>query len=143
MRLSWAPWEFPSPQQYEAQFRIATPGREFQQAYKGPKTSCTIPINVYTNPYEARVRSWSTCTVNGLEEQLWSSYATSGQCQCREKDKRLEAERQREGSPEDEEEGKLAGKESWFSGRSFGVVVFILLSVLTLVLAFIMGQYAL
>lgn len=97
---------------------------------------------MYTSPYEARVRSWASCTVNGQEEQLWSSYGTSGHCQCKKKEEKVEDSKKC--SAEDEEEKEISvGKESWLSGRSFGIVVFVVLSALTLVFAFIMGQYAL
>lgn len=114
-----------------------------QQAYKGPNTSCTIPITVYTSAYEARVRSWSTCTVNGLEEQLWSNYGTSGQCHCKKREEKIEKTEGEKGSTEGEGEKEELEKASWMSGRSFGIVVFVVLSVLTLIFAFAMGQYAL
>ena len=117
--------------------------------YKGPGTSCQVPIAAFSSPYEARVRCSTTCTVNDLEEQLWSGHSSSVQCVCTKKNKEQQPEvdgvlRGQKG-PSSAAEGKdkiaVKSKEP-LSVQAWGIIVFVGLSILTLILAFVLGQYA-
>ena len=113
--------------------------------YKGSNTSCQIPITSFSSPYEARVRCSTTCVVNDVEEQLWSNHSSTVQCVCTKREK----ERPELGGVEDEEgqssaEGgnKAFGAKEPLSVQAWGVIIFVGLSVVTLILAFVLGQYA-
>ena len=122
------------------------------QVYKGPGTSCQVPINAFSSPYEARVRCSTTCTVNDLEEQLWSGHSSTVQCVCVKKSKEQLTEVDgvpRGGGGEGQSltaDGKVnkTGKSSKepLSVQAWGIIVFVVLSVITLVLAFALGKYA-
>lgn len=113
--------------------------------YKGSNTSCQIPITSFSSSYEARVRCSTTCVVNDVEEQLWSNHSSAVQCVCTKRDK----ERPELGGVQDEGgqssatgSDKAAGAKEPLSVQAWGVIIFVLLSVLTLILAFGLGQYA-
>ena len=118
------------------------------QVYKGPGTSCQVPITAFSSPYEARVRCSTTCMVNDLEEQLWSGHSSSVQCVCTKKNKEQQPEVdgvQKGG----EGQGSVAGGKDKIvkikeplSVQAWGIIVFVVLSVITLILAFVLGQYA-
>ena len=115
------------------------------QVYKGPNTSCQIPITVFSSPYEARVRCCTTCTVNGLEEQLWSGNSSSVQCVCVGKTKEkpgTDGIVEGEGRSSTEGGNITAKRKEPLSVQAWGVIVFVVLSVITLILAFLLGQYA-
>lgn len=110
--------------------------------YKGSNTSCQIPITSFSSPYEGRVRCSSTCVVNDVEEQLWSNHSSAVQCVCTKREK----ERPKLGGVEDEKgqdsSNEVAGTKESLSAKVWGVIIFVVLSVLTLILAFVLGQYA-
>lgn len=106
------------------------------QAFKGAAASCTIPIRVYDSAHEARVRGAITCEVNGREEVVWGSYCRTVECVCRrEEEEKVEETKSTVGTPVPE-------KRTLLSGRQLGMLVFLLLSLLTVVLALLLGQYA-
>ena len=119
--------------------------------YKGPGTSCQVPIAAFSSPYEARVRCSTTCIVNDLEEQLWSGHSSSVQCVCTKKNK--EQQPKVDGVPRGYQEGQgsvAEGKDKTavkskepLSVQAWGIIVFVALSIITLILAFVLGQYAL
>ena len=119
------------------------------QVYKGPGTSCHVPIAAFSSPYEARVRCSTTCMVNDLEEQLWSGHSSSVQCVCTKRNKEEPAEAdgvprgggEGQGSVADGKDKPGKSKEP-LSVQAWGVIVFVVLSVITLILAFVLGQYA-
>ena len=115
------------------------------QVYKGPKTSCQIPITSFSSPYEARVRCCTTCVVNDLEEQQWSTFSPSVQCTCSKKKTEDIPDRGGattvEGQSSAEGDGKMVQKKEPFSAQTLAIIVFIVLSIITLILAFILGQY--
>ena len=113
--------------------------------YKGSNTSCQIPIASFSSPYEGRVRCSTTCVVNDVEEQLWSNHSSAVQCVCMKREKEIPEP----GGVEDEKgqgsaEGsdKAAGAKEPLSVKAWGVIIFVVLSVLTLILAFVLGRYA-
>lgn len=90
--------------------------------------------------------------VNDLEEQLWSGHSSTVQCVCTKKSKEQPAEadevprgggREGQGSAADGKADKT-GKSSNgpLSVQAWGIIVFVVLSVITLILAFVLGQYA-
>ena len=118
------------------------------QVYKGPGTSCQVPITAFSSLYEARVRCSTTCMVNDLEEQLWSGHSSSVQCVCTKKNKEQQAEvdgvprgGEGQGSVADGKDKTVKIKEP-LSVQAWGIIVFVVLSVITLILAFVLGQYA-
>lgn len=89
--------------------------------------------------------------VNDLEEQLWSGHSSSIQCVCTKKNN-TEQLAEVDGVPRGgggEGQGLVAdGKDKTvkskepLSVQAWGVIVFVVLSVITLILAFVLGQYA-
>lgn len=124
----------------------------YMQVYKGPGTSCHVPITAFSSPYEARVRCSTTCMVNELEEQLWSGHSSSVQCVCTKKnntEQLAEVDGVPRGGGGGEGQGSMAdGKDKTvkskepLSVQAWGVIVFVVLSIITLILAFVLGQYA-
>jgi len=88
--------------------------------------------------YEARVRSCSTCSVNGRKEQLWSPYSNSIVCRWEEAVPKAEPKKDDKEVEEKVETNKV--KSSFFTGRTLGVVVLVLITLLTLALAVVLGQ---
>ena len=107
------------------------------QVFKGTAASCTIPIRAHGATHEARVRGALSCEVNGREEVIWGGYCQPVECVCRK-----EKEEEKEEPVGDEEEVPARKTERvWLSGRQRGMLVFVLLSLLTLVLALLLGLY--
>jgi hypothetical protein len=88
--------------------------------------------------------------VNDLEEQLWSGHSSSVQCVCTKKSKEQPTEA--DGQPRGGGEGQgsaadgradKTGKRSKepLSVQAWGAIIFVVLSVITLILAFVVGQY--
>ena len=78
--------------------------------------------------------------MNGREEVVWGSYCQPVECVCR---KEEEEEKVKEGPVGDEVEvPDRETKRVWLSGRQRGMLVFALLSLLTLVLALLLGLYS-
>ena len=86
--------------------------------------------------------------VNDLEEQLWSGHGSSVQCVCTKKNK--EQQTDIDGVPRggdgqglvvDGKDKTVKHKEP-LSVQTWGIIVFVVLSVITLILAFVLGQYA-
>lgn len=88
------------------------------------------------------MRAAASCKVNGRDEVLWSNYSTHAQCAC----KKLEEEVGVAG--EDASPASSTGVEvgvterSSLTSRQKSMIVLVVVSLLTLLLAFIMGQYA-
>ena len=101
-----------------------------------PSNGTSSGRSTTTLVYEARVRSCATCMVNGRKEQLWSPYSNSAVCRWEEAAKKVE-------SPEAElssDKTQEVSSKGFFSGWSAGVLVFILVTLLTVVLAIGLGQ---
>lgn len=109
------------------------------QVYKGSNTECTLPVTSHDKSHQARVRCWSVCTVNGREEQIWSSYSSSVQCQCVQ-----EAIKEEEETTDSHEGKEISSKalKPAVSPRVRAMLLVAAVSLLTLLLAFLMGQYA-
>lgn len=116
------------------------------QCYKGTQNSCDVFLSpppapgsgggiVTTVVYEARVRSSAVCTVNGRKEQLWSSYSNSSLCRWEEEmDEEVE-------TTSTEGDGK-DGASLWrglLSGWTVSFLVFVLVTLLTVIAAFVLG----
>ena len=111
------------------------------QVFKGTATSCTIPIRAHGTSHEARIRGALSCEVNGREEVVWGGYCQPVECVCRKEEE--EEEKVKEGAVGDEVEVPAREtKKVWLSGRRRGMLVFALLSLLTLVLALLLGLYS-
>ena len=93
--------------------------------------------------YEARLRSCAMCSVNGREEQLWSQSSPVALCRWEEE----EEEGAKGGGEGEEKKGGVAeGKEGpgsrWNSPWTVSLLVFAVLTLLTVVVALILGQVA-
>ena len=78
--------------------------------------------------------------MNGREEVVWGSYCQPVECVCR---KEEEEKVVKEGPVGGEVEVPARETErAWLSGRQRGMLVFALLSLLTLVLALLLGLYS-
>ena len=78
--------------------------------------------------------------MNGRDEVVWGSYCQPVECVCR---KEEEEEEVKERPVRDEVEVPAhETKRVWLSGRQRGMLVFVLLSLLTLVLALLLGLYS-
>lgn len=98
--------------------------------------------------YEARVRSCAVCNVNGREEQLWSAYSSVALCRWEERE---EEEEEEEGPAvvgvargqalrrKAAVTGELGSGKGW---NSAGIVLFAVLTFLTILAALILGQVA-
>ena len=109
------------------------------QAYKGSNTDCTLPVTAYDKPHQARVRCWTVCAVNGREEQIWSGYSTIVHCQCVQEATKEEEEAT---DSHDGEEVSSKALKPAVSPRVKAMLLVVAVSLLTLLLAFLMGQYA-
>ena len=79
--------------------------------------------------------------MNGREEVIWGSYCQPVECVCRKE--KEEEEEEKEGPVGGEEEVPAREtKRMWLSGRQRGMLVFVLLSLLTLVFALLLGLYS-
>ena len=87
--------------------------------------------------YEARLRSCATCSVNGREEQLWSQSSPVALC-------RWEEEAAGKATGEEVEKGdeEVQGKEGASKWTSHWPIMFVVLALLTIVLALVLGQVA-
>ena len=83
------------------------------------------------------MRSCATCTVNGREEQLWSSYSPPTLC-CWERIQEITKE-EVEGEGSKKEAGSDREK-SLVSVWTVGVLLFIVVTLFTVVVALILGQ---
>ena len=80
------------------------------------------------------MRGSISCEVNGREEVVWGSYCQTVECVC---------QREEEVEETPSEGGTVAPeKRVWLSGHQLGVLVFLLLSLLTVMFALLLGQYA-
>ena len=89
-----------------------------------------------TMVYEARVRSTAVCTVNGRKEQLWSAYSNSAL--CRWADEVVEEVKSTKTGEEDWKDG--ADVHHGLSGWTIGVLVFVLVTFLTVIASFFLGN---
>ena len=87
--------------------------------------------------YEARARSSAVCTVNGRKEQLWSAYSNSALC-------RWEEEKVVEEVAAITEPTDGDGKEvsTWLSGWPVAILVFVLVTILTVIGSVVLGNVA-
>ncbi len=110
------------------------------QAYKGDQLECTLPVSSYDKAAEARVRCWTVVSVNGRDEQLWSAFSPTAHCQCRlESLTEKKAEKLEELDNTQEVQNKISVK---LSPQMIAMMVFVIGTLLTLIVAFILGQYA-
>lgn len=105
------------------------------QAYKGNNLECSLPVSSFEKLHEARVRCWTIAAVNGRDEQLWSAYSPIAHCQCiQESWKEEVTEKQSEPLQKEVKNVRL-------SPQMIAMVFVLVGAVLTLVLAFVLGQY--
>ncbi len=79
--------------------------------------------------------------VNGRDEQLWSAFSHTAHCQCRlESLTEKKAEKLEEVDNTQEVKSKISVKRS---PQKIAMIVFVIGTLLTLIVAFILGQYAL
>ena len=116
------------------------------QCYKGEECSTTIALSSPLTPssggsctYEARLRSCALCSVNGREEQLWSQPSPAALCRWEEEE--VAAKTAGDG---EETKGVGQGKEGpssrWNSPWTVSLLVFAVLTLLTVVVALVLGQ---
>ena len=77
------------------------------------------------------------CTVNGREEQLWSSYSSPALCRWEKEIVKKEPTEEAEKVMKSKDEGK-----SWISGWTVGVLLFTVVTLFAIVVALILGQVA-
>ncbi len=109
------------------------------QAYKGDKLECSLPVTSYDRLTEARARCWTIVSVNGRDEQLWSPFSPTAHCQCIQ-ESWTDVNVKEENSKETEVKQDKAS--FTLSPQTMAMVVFIIGILLTIVLAFVLGQYA-
>ncbi len=111
------------------------------QAYKGDKQECSLPVASYEKLTEARVRCWTVVSANGRDEQLWSPFSPKVHCQCIQ-ESCTEGKVNEEISRESVEAKKGKTSSAALSPQMMAMTVFIVGALLTLLLAFVLGQYA-
>ena len=84
--------------------------------------------------------------MNDLEEQQWSTFSPGVQCSCSKKKTTEDTPDGGgaltvEGQSSAEGDGKMVQKKEPLSAQTWAIIVFIVLSIITLILAFILGQY--
>lgn len=97
----------------------------------------------YDTPHQVRVRCWSLCTVNGREEQLWSSYSPTVHCHCVSEVTKDEGKEVKLTGSQGKETSSTALVKPAMSHQVRAMLVFGVVSLLTLLLAFLVGQYTL
>ena len=84
--------------------------------------------------------------MNELEEQLWSGHSSSVQCVCIKKNKEQPevdgVAGGGEGQGSTDGGDKTVNNKELLSVQAWGIIVFVVLSIVTLILAFVLGQYA-
>ena len=84
--------------------------------------------------------------MNELEEQLWSGHSSSVQCVCTRKNKEEpevdDVAKGGEGQVSTEGRDKTVKSKEPLSVQAWGVIIFVVLSIVTLILAFVVGKYA-
>lgn len=123
------------------------------QCYKGPKCHCDVTPSGHLSPstvgptttasatvYEARVRSCATCTVNGREEQLWSSYSPPMSYTWKVEEKSAKVKEEEDVKKSEKNVGTSGAGKTLVSGWTVGVLLFIVVALLTVVVALVLGQ---
>ena len=77
--------------------------------------------------------------MNDLEEQLWSGNSSTVQCVCTKKDKEKS---EVDGVAEEEGQSSVDGEKTAKKTLPWGIIIFVVVSIFTLILAFLLGQYA-
>ena len=92
----------------------------------------------YTMVYEARARTCATCVVNNREEQVWSNYSPVVICKWVKKATPRPALKEEEKAVKKVAEPARIGSYN----KAYTFVVFIVVCVLTVAMAFVLGHYA-
>ncbi len=102
-----------------------------------PASSSGVP----SLTYEGRVRTCAACAVNGREELLWSSYSPPALCRW---EKEAEPPQEEEGAGTEGAKGteKKGAEERGGYGWTISVLLFVVVTLLTVVIALILGQVA-
>lgn len=90
--------------------------------------------------YEARVRTCAVCTVNNREEAVWSSYSPVALCKWIREASTEPAPGEEDAKKKQEKEEKVAPGVNHC--RIIGILLFVVISLFSIVLALILGQIA-
>lgn len=117
----------------------------FLQAYKGPATSCSVPIEPSSRAVvEARVRCFASCELNGKTELVWGNFSPTQRCQCIRAEEVVGEEEEEKGEKDGEENPRdKPGLKSRLAlgSKQVGFLALLLVSALVLSLAFLLGHF--